>query len=124
MKKFTAEDQNMNAIGMILSILSITIVFWLFYSYFFNRKYYLNRKLLIKDFRNLLLIDKKPLMINSRIIQYKFEYFNDIIEIWEYLDENTINMTVNGGYDYIGLFKGDLLSIIQTKKIIKLLNYV
>jgi len=107
-------------LGIILSCLSLGLVFWLFYEYFFERHYWFNRRLLYRRLK-----DGYYEVVSTRMIpSYNIEEHKlKNGSIWVYLDHEkvTFNESKNDYPDYVGLFTQSPIMKRYNKKIIKLL---
>ena len=101
MKKEDKKSFGLEIIGIILSVCSLMIVYYLFYDFFFEHHYWVNRIKLYKMLKN-----------GDRYIVSKRAVFNDIDEYklsngasiwyWHYINKISYN---ENGYAYVGLFR-------------------
>lgn len=127
MKQFqNQEDTKYYLIGVIVSVLFLMIPFILYYEYFFQRKYYQNRILLIKLLKDKMIILKNHRKPFDNIDEYEFDYDDKLYNIWIY-NNNKVTLSEDihkkqYDSDLIGLFIGSLYSKIQNKRLINLIK--
>ena len=116
---FVADTEDKYGLGCVFALLTFGLSFILFYSVFFERRYYLNRKLLLSLLKNkeITLKYKETLELGETINVYNFEYKGKYYDIWYYIDYG--KFTLNDRL--IGLFIGDCYQSYLTNKII---NYI
>lgn len=105
-------------LGFIFSTITVFISFLLFYEYFFERYYWINRIELYKMLKNkeISIISSEKLGL-CNITELKM---SDNSRIWIYPD-NTLTYDKDG-YDYIGLFINSPIMRWYHKQIIKMLK--
>lgn len=130
------ETQNKENLGMVIAVLTLGLGWVFAYVRYFDRKYFLNRRLLLK-----LLKEKEIKLVysgheshNDRIENFHFDYNDKHYRIHYYpynaeftldsgyTDENKKVWISTGGYDLLGLFVGDLCERRKNNKIIKYFN--
>jgi hypothetical protein len=102
-------------IGSIVSILTLSIGFYLFYEYFFCHHYWHNRILLFKKLKR-----REWYPVSSRNL------FGDIQEymlnnggrVWVYKDRKVLTYSGDGYSDYIGLFLYSPIMKFYNRKIL------
>jgi len=108
----------LKVIGIILGILTLLLTYNTIYDFFFEHKYWLNRRILYKYLRS------KPKILNKKYLEpYNItEYtFKDIV-IWVYNNKLGLNVSLGEDNDIIGLFTSSRREKRLVIKIIKLLN--
>lgn len=118
---------NRIVLGIIAMILTLTIVFFVFYERFFERTYFMNRKAFIKVLKSgkCQLVRKRYLGMGDGITEYIIEYGNETFCVWYWESHNSVTVGYadeRNSRDPIGLFIGSLEGRIQTNKIIKLVT--
>lgn len=115
-------------IQFIATLFTLGLAWKFWYEYFCERRYYVNRKLLIHVLKNDLgefESVNQPLSIDSKISESKFTYHDKTYRIWHYTDRNAITLDGVGDterIDHIGLFIGSVQGQNQVNQIIKLLT--
>lgn len=126
-KDFVKYVKNFDILGTIIEIITFGLAFSLFYGAFHERKYFLNRKLLLRLLKNneITLKYDEILFLGQDIKVYKFEYNDNLYEIWYYSKSNNITLHLvkpcktHEELDLIGLFTGDKQQKYLVKQIIK-----
>ena len=86
------ETQNKEGLGVVIGILTLCLGWFFFYVRYFERKYFLNRRLLLKLLRNkeIKLVYGGPESHNDRIENFYFDYNDKHYRIYLYNTEFTL----------------------------------
>jgi hypothetical protein len=133
-KEFTRgcdKDINREGWGTVMMIFTLALGFFFFYVRFFERKYYLNRKLLLYLLRNKEITLKYigPIGKSWDIDEYQFEYHDKTYIIWHFYKKGEFTLDLGeykttlkmffGKEGLSGLFIGDFVEYFRVKKILK-----
>lgn len=120
-RKFIRSEINKEGLGSFMIVITLMLSFWFYYSCHFERKYYLNRKLLLYLLRNnkIKLEFKKTLSTFNDIDEYSFYYDDKTYRIWHYYERNEFVLDEPTRSDLIGLFQGDVHEYMICRKIMK-----
>lgn len=129
MKKFTRKDRRVWW-SIPAYILTTGIWFKIGYCVTNERKYYLNRKLLLRLLKSneISIIYEGEIDFKDgrcpTVDEYSFSYLGEEYQIWHYVDRGEFCLSKNKNDDYIGLFGPDMISQWQIKNIIKYLKNI